>query len=195
MIPNYYLATNKAYEVLEKTGCFDIPVPVHNIIGEYSNIRIMSYTDIAKIQRVPFEAVYYNAPSVYGWTIRENGTNRALILYNDLQPEYVIRFTLAHELGHCLLNHTSYDITEEKEANCFARNLLCPVPVVQDLGIQSANDYSNSFNVSKTMGEVARDFMACDLFNISRDNYSYIKDKTFMFYSGYTYSDIYGVPA
>ena len=70
---------------------------------------------------------------------------RFLILYNEKQSLALrIRFSVAHELGHILLGHHAetdeekrfdrelYEIQEE-EANCFARNLLCPARALEKL--------------------------------------------------------------
>ena len=76
--------------------------------------------------------------------------NKSIIVVNDSHPEVRQRFTIAHELGHLLLNHNSdlfvdnenilYRATQtkdanyklEKEANKFAAELLMPEEMLTD---------------------------------------------------------------
>ena len=131
------------------------------------------------------------APSNHGYSIKKPESNKVLILFNDKQDDSIIRFTLAHELGHCVLNHNSANDIEDKEANCFARNILCPIPVVKELKILSAEDYSNIFGVSVPMGKVAMLFRDHDQYYITKQNYSNILERTTYFFTGYSHADLY----
>lgn len=64
-----------------------------------------------------------------------------VVYRDDLTGRGRLRFALAHELGHLVMNHyrdypghmfpgTASDPSLEEEANAFARNLLAPVPLV-----------------------------------------------------------------
>jgi len=64
-----------------------------------------------------------------------------IVWRNDLSGSGRLRFALAHELGHLVMNHyrdypdrmfsgLSADRFLEEEADAFARNLLAPVPLV-----------------------------------------------------------------
>lgn len=78
-----------------------------------------------------------------------NGNNYTIAYNNTIQSYGRINFTLAHEIGHIILNHhKDFNVTSvlednftkeeykilENEANCFARNILAPAPLVQELG-------------------------------------------------------------
>ena len=80
-----------------------------------------------------------------------------------------IRWTLAHELGHVKLNHLPYlaepRIAEnnfnnlsnpelEGEADYFAALLLCPMPLYDQLRIQSAQDVQRVFGLSWEASDV-----------------------------------------
>ena len=56
--------------------------------------------------------------SEYGFTFNRK------IFYNDSMPEDEIIFTLAHELGHILLNHRNTMPEIEEEADYFAKCIL-----------------------------------------------------------------------
>ena len=77
-----------------------------------------------------------------------NGKNYAIAYNNKIKPRKRINFTLAHEIGHIILNHhKDFEVTTtlqdnfteeeykilENEANCFARNILAPAPLVSGM--------------------------------------------------------------
>lgn len=57
---------------------------------------------------------------------------RVILLMPD-QPPAIRRHTLAHELGHILLGHEGECSAADREANCFAAQLLIPTPVLAHL--------------------------------------------------------------
>lgn len=67
-----------------------------------------------------------------------------IVYRDDLPVDGLLRFALAHELGHLVMNHyrenpgrmfsgLPADSSLEAEADAFARNLLAPVPLVDVL--------------------------------------------------------------
>ena len=65
------------------------------------------------------------------------------IYYNeDVQPKERIKFTIAHELGHILLQTNN-----EKLANFFAGYLLAPVPLIIKYKFNSEEEVMNFFKV------------------------------------------------
>lgn len=73
-----------------------------------------------------------------------------IIIYNDKNSSEISRYTIAHELGHCLLAHAAMRAKgiepvagyrpknaprTEEQANNFARRLLCPSCVLLSLGL------------------------------------------------------------
>lgn len=69
---------------------------------------------------------------------RHQGETRHIILYNeDARSSGRLGFTLAHELGHVYLNHRQDGDTQEKEANCFAAQLLAPMVLIHEMARQS----------------------------------------------------------
>ena len=147
---NYYkLARDKAWDVLIELQINKLPIRL-SPIARYYGIRIVSYSD---------SNLNHNK-SEDGYSTRIN--DKFIIYYNEHKPPQRIRFTLAHELGHCLLNHIrDNEITyrynsendgikdiNELQANVFARDLLMPATVLHRLNISSADDISNICNVS-----------------------------------------------
>lgn len=67
-----------------------------------------------------------------------------MILYNDKRSISRIRFTIAHELGHIMLEHSQESELAEAEANFFAKHLLAPPVLVQliaNLGVLEVSDF------------------------------------------------------
>ncbi|RJQ32230.1 MAG: ImmA/IrrE family metallo-endopeptidase [Actinobacteria bacterium] len=84
--------------------------------------------------------------SVFPWElgtqtdgIQISGENMSAIGYNQSQHRHRQRFTVAHELGHFLLGHTSKErpldleskVPDEVEANQFAAELLMPLALLK----------------------------------------------------------------
>ncbi len=190
--PDYCKATNQAYEVLSRTHCFCVPIPIFDLIREYPFLKLQTYTDAANRSGLTFESFCELAPSEYGYSIKEKHGRRTVIVFNDRLSEEIIRFTLAHELGHSILMHSSSNKIKDSEANCFARNLLCPLPVIDGLGISKPNEYSEAFYVSEPMGIVAAQFRESDNYYITKKNYSSVNDKAYCYYTGMTLAELYG---
>lgn len=174
MKPNYRRATNKAYELLSKTNSFSIPIPVQDIIKEFNQIRLCPYSYIVERFGGSYaEFVYKTSMSQDGFSPVKPYDNKRIICYNDAISESMYRFTLAHELGHFILGHdTEEKKYQEKEANCFARNLLCPFPSAVALGAYTPYQYSFYFNVSEPMASITEKFRDTDKYYIDQLNYT-----------------------
>ena len=85
------------------------------------------------------------------------------IIYNDLNPVEISRFTVAHELGHYFLGHelkyVKYAHTREVDpkpkseiqADRFAIRLLCPACVLWGLDLHSPDDIARYCKVDSTV--------------------------------------------
>ena len=91
-----------------------------------------------------------------GFTIRKG--KHHILCYNDSDtlPETRKRFTLAHELGHYVLGHRRDGEAEEREANCFARNILAPRVLAIKYGL-NFDDYPLAFGISPTAAQICAD--------------------------------------
>lgn len=87
-----------------------------------------------------------------------------IIVYDDKNSSEISRFTIAHELGHCLLAHAAlrtksiapsagYHLKSaprvEEQANNFARRLLCPSCVLLSLGLTTPELIAQYCNVER----------------------------------------------
>lgn len=133
------LATFTYFNVLH------FPINIRDLIKR-EGIKLKKYSILAKNVGISVEQVCEEYQTNMAYIYRSEDTGKYSIAYNDTLPEYIIRFSLAHELGHYALMHLEdfdetilryrgFGLTEEKykvlenEANCFARNLLSPAPI------------------------------------------------------------------
>lgn len=192
--PDYYKATNLAYRVLVSKNNISLPIDIFQIAQSYTSLKIVSYSEMAKRFKISFIEFLNYAPSQYGFIMKKSlKSSRAYIVFNDKKDLETIKFTIAHELGHYIMEHNSESALENKEANCFARNILCPVPIANDLGLVSINDYKSVFCISEPMANVCVDKKETDFYYITKTLYSRIKDLFFIYMNGYTEEYLYGV--
>jgi Zn-dependent peptidase ImmA (M78 family) len=94
------------------------------------------------------------------------GGREVILINSEMRSERRQRYTLAHELGHCLLRHPSVcrpqhvhghsNEPEERAANQFAATLLMPARLFrQDIKavhprVQDLSDLADSYGVSRT---------------------------------------------
>lgn len=154
--PDYVRAAGVSCRVLLRLGTVRLPVSLEKVIGESHGIRLKTYGQFCREQGISREEFLSWAVSSHGFTLRRG--RRAVILYNEEKELPTIRFTIAHELGHLFLLHREGSRADELEANCFARNLLCPAPAARLLGLEGEEGYARAFRVSLPM---ARTALAC----------------------------------
>lgn len=190
---DYRKATNAAYEELDRyTGGYPV-IDVYQILRSDPRIRLCTYSAFARRLRCDFkEFVYGMAPSEFGFTIIDKENGNSIVFYNDHKSETTNRFTFAHELGHIRLGHTRDDRASNKEANCYARNLLCPIPVVQEGKLKTIQDYASTFYVSDYMAYIAMRHFNSDLFYVQKEMLERIRDKSYCSITGFSLSELYG---
>ena len=162
--PDYRKAEREAYNLLELAGVSKLPVKVKKLKKHFPNLQIKTYTWYSKKWGITLEEVCDHADSDLGCCWYRKSLGKYIILYNDtIDNVGRIRWTIAHELGHFILKHNEItnksiiarsSLTEEeyeifeKEANCFARTLLAPPPVITNLGKIDIYDIANICNIS-----------------------------------------------
>lgn len=90
------------------------------------------------------------------------------------------------------MGHEEDDETARKEADCFARNLLCPVPVIDTLKITNINDYVGWFQISDLMAENCVKNVASDRYYIDAQLYRSVDDLIYTFMTGESLASAYG---
>lgn len=190
--PNYEYATNAAYtELSYYNGSFP-QINIIELLYESGDIILKSYSQAARFFKCShYEFTHQISQSEYGFTVSDLKNRNHIIYYNDLKDEKTIRFTLAHELGHIRLGHTVDDEIADKEANCFARNLLCPVQLIQGYDLSTVEDYVECFGISLPMAEASIAHFKSDYYYISNKNYQIVNDKIYSYMTGYSLYELY----
>lgn len=189
--PNYYRATNAAYELLIEQDVLEIPVSLNKLIYLHKhNIHLISYSQMAARFSLTVSEFKSLAPSEFGFTMKKKGNS--CILYNEEKGYCTNRFTIAHEIGHIVLEHEVDNSVAEREANCFARNLLCPVPIIDSLKIGEVNDYAGWFHISELAAENSIKNIASDRYYIEDQLYGIVDGLIYTFMTGESLASAYG---
>lgn len=180
--PNYKLAEKKAIEFINCLDTKELPIKLMKFKKVFDDLEIKTYSWYSKKMGLPIEKVCEDLGSEDGCCVYNEFNGKYRIYYNDtIENEGRKRWTLAHELGHyALKHHETYGrsimqrngildedyIAFEKEANCFARNLIAPPYVIfhiKDVNptlIQHACNISfeASLNIFKFIKQGIKDF-------------------------------------
>ncbi len=175
--PDYFRATNAAYNTLLTFGNGSPQIDIIKVLNMMPNVKVHTYTELMKKFLVSNNELCDLAQSNFGCFIYGKNTFRKEVWYNDWKDERTCRFTLAHELGHIVLGHLEDGNIENKEADCFARNLLCPVPIADRYGLKTIEDYQLSFRVNVPVAEIAIKLKGSDSYYITVHNYNEINIK------------------
>ena len=122
--PRFKLARERALELLEKYDISEPIIPVFEI-AQREGIKIAFFTPEDELEEMS------------GFLDRVE----KIIYVNEEDAPTRQMFTVAHELGHYMLEHQGTDILfryetpidkdpQEMEANCFAANLLVPIEMI-----------------------------------------------------------------
>jgi len=161
--PDYRKATNMAYRVLCRLGISELPITIFPVINRFPHLRLISYSQCCERHGMSWVELMGLNISDRGYICRKG--KRAVIFYNDrINPE-IIRFTLAHELGHYVLGHTEDNSVTDREANCFARNFLCPVPATDCWKLKDVSECCDIFDITPPAAQVVLDKKCLDHIN------------------------------
>lgn len=197
-VPDYGLALKKSIELIEDVKISSVPIFMQAIVREYSrSIHLTSYEEFSKETGMTIENIINAFKSEDGACIYERETERYIIFYNEEKPIERLRFTVAHELGHIFLEHhiiAGNDILSrsyltnkeyelfEKEANCFARNLLAPAPlskIIKDAdesGLYVTDHFQEEFNIGIQASKFRLGFLQWDLNKTTEEINNFIKE-------------------
>lgn len=164
MTPNYTRAAAKAYQTLLALRISALPIDPLEILGKCKNTAVHTYEEVMPRFGVS-DPQYFKTlvmESKDALTIRRDQGGRVVyeMFYDARANRRRMRYTLAHELGHILLNHRMEEPWEEREADYFASQLLAPRPVCNVLamyGFDTGNPavIAAAFQLSKTAAEIA----------------------------------------
>lgn len=147
------------YETLVLYATPILPVKIGSIIRNISNIKLITYSSQIKKHNISYEDLILDAETKDSYAVRQGATGRYCIYYNDLDKNIVtsnrVRWNLAHELGHVILNHHEIAGLEklyrngiddetyrylEMEADYFAQLILVPHAALLGFRVDNARN-------------------------------------------------------
>ena len=135
----------KAISLFTKLKINKFPLDCFEIC-EQLNIAVIPYTKVSERKRKMLNIASEDGCHAL-WEVSE-GIFVNAVYYNDEMPSRRIRFTLMHELGHIILDHTEHSELAESEANYFAKYALAPPPLVHKLKIGDYLELAEKFDIS-----------------------------------------------
>lgn len=92
-----------------------------------------------------------------GFFLQDDG--REYIFINDMDRSYERQnWTILHEIGHIVLDHTGHSEHEEDEADFFAKYSIAPPVLVDKIGAESQYDIYIAFDISMQAAGYAFDY-------------------------------------
>lgn len=186
-LARYNGAVEKAYNFVEN-NIVDFPIKPFELIKKFK-WGLLTYEEMAQKQECSIKDIC-DCIGEDGYSIY-NGRNYTIAYNNTIKPLGRINFTLAHEIGHIILNHhKDFEVTEilqdnftkeeykilENEANCFARNILAPAPLINELGFwNTLFKIPKFFGITPTATTVRMRFLNNDLYYLKEEQIAYLK--------------------
>lgn len=171
---NWENARFKAYEVFRKHKVRSFPLNIISIIKQYPDIKIISYSEMAKKRGISMDEVILANSSPDGSIHYSPKKDSYIITYNDLKIPERVYWTIAHEFGHYYLEHhketdrstlsritlteDEYDLFEQ-EADFFARFLINPPSLIKEWENITYQRVMGFFKVSYTAANNSLDYL------------------------------------
>lgn len=161
---HYKKARDMAWKTLIECKINRLPVDLWQIAAHY-NLKIHVYSKSAICQLLKEDILNGDGFIIY------IGNEKHIFINDKINNKNRRRFTLAHELGHAILEHdigvihyrhSEHDNKtklEEWQANIFARNILMPATVLAALNIHTPDEIMNMCAVSRHAAEVRAERM------------------------------------
>ncbi len=189
LLARYNGTVAKAYEFVNQ-NVDSFPINPIDLIKSF-HWGLITYGDIAKENNCTIddviECIGKDGYSIY------NGHNYTVAYNNTINSKGRINFTLAHEIGHIVLNHhKDFEVTNtlqdnftkeeykilENEANCFARNILAPAPLVMQLNFFGAIfKMIDCFDITFKAATTRLSLLRNDLYYLNSEQIDEIKSK------------------
>ena len=188
-VARYDYVLKKSCEFILSENLTEFPIDPFNIINK-KKWGLITYTELAEINYITVDSVCKAFKTEHSYSIYGGIYT---IAYNNGKSVGRTLFNLLHEIGHIVLNHfvdfkdtilldfnevtlRNNSLTEgkykilENEANCFARNVLSPIVLVDYLNLSESN-IVNAFNVTDAAATTRLDFKRRDLYWITTGDY------------------------
>lgn len=144
----YYEIQTHILDVYETCEIQAFPFDCHKVLERYG-YRIFTYQQLRKANdrlyhyccRLSDDAFHYK--------------DLKIVAYDETKLWQRIRFSLMHELGHIILNHTEETSQTEHEANYFASHILVPRMAIYYSRCRNKESVAKLFDISLSAAELA----------------------------------------
>lgn len=149
----------QVYDTLVKYGTPVLPMKIGALIRNIKHVKLITYSSQIKKYGITYDELILDAETKDSYAVRQGSTGRYCIYYNDIDRNIVtsnrVRWNLAHELGHVILNHHELIGADklyrkglnddayyyfEQEANYFAQLILVPHAALLGFKVDSARN-------------------------------------------------------
>lgn len=138
---DYVYIAEMILEVYRECGIKEFPIPCVDILKHYE-FRTITYSRLKELNTEIYALCISASNDAFC-----DQRNR-IIAYNEKAVQGRIRFSLMHELAHCVFQHTGEDSENEDTADCFASNILAPRVAIRHYGCKNAEDIHFRFGLS-----------------------------------------------
>lgn len=140
----YEQIERKVVELFSKLNVSKAPIDVFEIVKALG-IKLVKYSEIqgASEQKMAISKDGF----CFEFEVSEN-ESYWVIAYNDKMPPKRIRFTIMHEVGHIVLDHSEHSELAESEANYFAKYSLAPPPLIHKFDPEDYVEVADIFDIS-----------------------------------------------
>lgn len=207
-VARYDYVLKKSCEFILSENLTEFPINPFNIICK-NKWGLITYTELAEINCITVDSVCKNLKTEYSYCQYDDGIYT--ITYNNEKSVGRTLFNLLHEIGHIVLNHfvdfkdtILLDFNEvilrnnsltkgkykilENEANCFARNVLSPIVLVNYLNLSESN-IIDTFGITNSAAIVRVKLKHSDMYWTTNDDYNLLLEhfKPFIYKATHAY--------
>lgn len=144
----YYRISRLARQFIIDNNIDELPINMGQLILN-NHWKVISYTKAFDFVDIEERKIMQECS---GYVKKMNGIY--YIFYDNCMDIPSQRFTIAHEIGHIVMQHFSnLSPTREKEANMFASRLLMPMCVLHECKINSYLELQQMCNVNSELAE------------------------------------------
>lgn len=164
MYEHYKKARDMSWKVLIDSRINSLPVDLWKI-AEHFDLHMHAYSKSGIIPFLKEDVLHGDGFIAY------IGDKKEIFINDKINDRSRRRFTMAHELGHGILNHDISKIhyrnnendsqtdMQELEANVFARDILMPATVLAALDIHTPEEIMKLCDVSRRSAEIRAERM------------------------------------
>ncbi len=160
-----YDCAYKAFEKVAIDNALSWPIDIFQLVKNYK-VSLITYDELAYRNNMHILDFLKWMPSQDGMYMQYKGN--ICIAYNNRKCTETQRFTIAHELGHIIMDHKEDTEQNDKYANCFARNLLCPADKVSTNDLECSCVIANKFLINDRAAKVRVDMIKTDLYYMKK---------------------------